>query len=128
MEKFNLDKYLADPSHKVVTRDGNPVRIICTDAKKEYPIVALVEMDGREYIINFLSNGTKNPLGDDKLDLFFAPKKREGFINVYYRNNKYLTGDVIHNTEKEAKHLILPNCGYIATIKIAWGESVWKEN
>lgn len=33
MEKFNLEKYLAKPLRKVVTRSGNSVRILCTDRK-----------------------------------------------------------------------------------------------
>ena len=43
MKQFNLEEYLANPSMKVVTRDGRKARIICTDAKNNYPIVALIE-------------------------------------------------------------------------------------
>lgn len=40
MKQFNLDEYLANPSRKVVTRDGRNVRIRCTDRKsEEQPIV-----------------------------------------------------------------------------------------
>lgn len=42
MKEFNLTEYLKDPSKKVVTRDGREVRIICTDMKSEYPLIALV--------------------------------------------------------------------------------------
>ena len=39
---FDLDKWLADKSQKVETRDGRPVRIICWDKQdKNHPIVAL---------------------------------------------------------------------------------------
>ena len=31
MKQFSLEEYLANPSKKVVTRDGRNVRIICTD-------------------------------------------------------------------------------------------------
>lgn len=31
MEQFNLNKYLENPDRKLVTREGNSVRIICTD-------------------------------------------------------------------------------------------------
>lgn len=34
-QKFDLEEYLADPSRKVVTRDGKQVRIICTDADRK---------------------------------------------------------------------------------------------
>lgn len=33
MRPFNLKEYLANPSRKVITRGGKPVRIICTDFK-----------------------------------------------------------------------------------------------
>ena len=42
MKPFNLEEYLKNPSRKVVTRDGRPVRIICTDRKGATPIIALV--------------------------------------------------------------------------------------
>lgn len=43
MEQFSLDEFLKNPTRPIVTRDGNIVRIICTDRNnKEYPIVALV--------------------------------------------------------------------------------------
>ena len=45
MKQFNLDEYLQNPSRPVVTRDGRPVRIICTDAnREETPVVALVKV------------------------------------------------------------------------------------
>ena len=33
MKQFNLEEYLKDPSREIITRDGRPVRIICTNAK-----------------------------------------------------------------------------------------------
>ena len=42
MEQFSLEKYLASPSRKVVTRDGSPVRILCTD-KKSYNEPVIVD-------------------------------------------------------------------------------------
>ena len=60
MEKFNLEKYLANPSRKVVTRNGRNVRIVCTDMKyKDYPILALEEIpDGNsEYVYAFTKDG-----------------------------------------------------------------------
>lgn len=43
MKPFNLDAYLANPNLRVVTRDGCPVRILCTDRDSDYPIVGLIE-------------------------------------------------------------------------------------
>ena len=123
MEKFNLDKYLANPSRKVVTRDGRDVRIICTDRKhSRYPIVALVKsrFTENESIVYYTKEGK---LYDDVLmdvDLVFAPEKKEGWINVYEEGtNRYLDG-CICPTEEEAKRI--RGCGYITTIKIEWEE------
>ena len=38
MKPFNLKTYLKNPLRKVITRDGYPVRIICTDANVLYKI------------------------------------------------------------------------------------------
>ena len=84
MEQFSLEKYLANPSRKVVTREGTSVRILCTDKRDSTPIVALITDEiGREYIAEY------NVLGkycdcevDTSFDLFFAPEKHEGQITV----------------------------------------------
>ena len=59
MKQFNLQEYLANPSRQVVTRDGRPVRIICTDSDAEGgPIVAIVTMDDqKKRVINYYENG-----------------------------------------------------------------------
>lgn len=33
MKKFDLKEYLGNPKRKVVTRNGRPIRIICTNMK-----------------------------------------------------------------------------------------------
>ena len=44
MKPFNLEEYLANPSRKIVTKDGRKVkRVLCTDAMGPYPIVVLIE-------------------------------------------------------------------------------------
>lgn len=85
MEQFNLEKYLANPERKVVTRDGRPVRILCTDRERsfrDYPIVALVKLNGgNEAVESFTKDGNWWRDGlKSKFDLFFAPKEknREG--------------------------------------------------
>ena len=86
MKQFNLDEYLANPSRKVVTGDGRNVRIICTDSKiRNYPIIALVEEPSRfENLFSYTEGGqmvSYEPL--KKYDLFFAPEKHEGWVNIY---------------------------------------------
>lgn len=123
MKQFNLEEYLKNPSRKVVTRDGKKARIICTDAKNDSPIIALIETsNGKER----LSCGYKKDgayITGEKLscDLFFAPEKHEGWINVY--RDTILSGayyKYIHPSEEEAKRNACS--GAIATIKIEWEE------
>ena len=53
MKEFNLTEYLKNPSQKVVTRDGRDVRIIFTDHKGSQPIIALIEINGKEDVRTF---------------------------------------------------------------------------
>ena len=84
MKQFNLQEYLAKPSRQVVTRNGRKVRIICTDRKGDTPIIALVynANEGQEYGYAFYSDGKYFRPKNDELDLFFAPEKHEGWINL----------------------------------------------
>ncbi len=77
MEQFNLEKYLANPSRKVVTRDGYSIRILCTDKKSSLPIVALItDKNGEEFVGNYNSFGKYNDSDYAcSFDLFFAPEK-----------------------------------------------------
>ena len=122
MEKFSLDEYLKNPSRKVVTKDGRKARIICTDAMGDYPLIALVEAhDGAaEQAYIFTSKGSYYTSVISDNDLFFAPEKHEGWVNVYEKGtNRYLDG-CICVTKEEAKRI--RGYGYITTIKIEWEE------
>ena len=122
MKQFDLKKYLANPSRKVVTREGCPVRILCTD-KKSYneQIVGLIMGDnGMEFISTWTQQGKSFFNCDTPNDLFFAPEKHEGWANVYEEGtNRYLEG-CICVTKEEAKRI--RGYGYITTIKIEWEE------
>lgn len=133
MKQFNLDEYLANPSKKVVTRDGRSVRIRCTDRKgKGQPIVALVETPDRdeEYVGTYREDGRWSTSGcASELDLFFAPEKNEGWVNIYEAAVSRQTigslvaryvGSSIWPTEEAAKKAAVADP--IATIKIEWEE------
>ena len=85
MKQFNLGEYLKNPSIKVITRDGRKARIICIDAESNYPIVALIKStDGSDgYPLRYTVKGEYHPGYEHKEDLFFAPEKHEGWINIY---------------------------------------------
>lgn len=119
MKQFNLMEYLANPSRKIVTRDGRNVRIICTDKRgTDFPIVALVECEDKEETCYYAPNGCWNLYGKESdIDLFFAPKKTEGWINIYSGS---FTGSNIYNSKEEARKMA--DVGCIATIKIEWEE------
>ena len=126
MEKFNLEKYLANPSRKVVTREGRDVRIICTDAMGDYPLVALVEvLDGTaERADSFTSEGSYYIGVISNNDLFFASEKHEGWVNLYKCANKdcaYYMGS-IYNSKAEAENKRDTSDLYVATIKFEWEE------
>lgn len=127
MKEFNLEEFKKNPSQKVVTRDGREVRIICTDAKgdykSDYPIIGLVTIEeNKELAYKFQKNGEYYLTNEESsLDLFFAPIKKEGWVNIYKSNSRRdrIAGDVFPS-EKEAKEG--KTIGYITTIKIEWEE------
>lgn len=80
MKQFNLNEYLKNPNQRVVTRDGEKVRIICTDRKTaHYPIVALCTstITGQEVCRSYGINGNYNAHAPSVIDLMFAPQKHE---------------------------------------------------
>ena len=127
MKEFNLTEYLKNPSQKVITRDGRAVRIICTDAKcGQCPIVGLVfnEGQGEEETYNFMENGKFFPDQDWFLDLFFAPEKREGWINIYknvIENNLPNVGQKVYKSKEDAIRNKRDDY-YLTSIKIEWEE------
>ena len=122
MKEFNLTEYLKNPSQKVVTRDGRSVRIICTDRKEEQPIVALVTTNTKEDVRCFYKNGRWSNTNEWYLDLFFAPIKREGWINIFENNNKTYVSNYIYQTKDEAEEVGKKSNNYISTHKIEWEE------
>ena len=124
MKEFSLEEYLKNPDREVVTRDGRKVRIICTDFN--YPIVALVERKSAkgESIIHYTKEGkiyTDSGLSDT--DLFFAPTKHEGWINIYAGiNDDSHPGNHIFESKEEAEEEGEKASGYVTTIKIEWEE------
>ena len=125
MKEFNLTEYLKDPSKKVVTRDGRAVRIICTDAKGDEPIIALVynKIREEENVYTYNREGIFYKNNDSCLDLFFAPIKREGWINIYRCKNDTRTIGCLFTSEEEANnHKYNKKYVYIKSVKIEWEE------
>lgn len=101
MKPFSLEEYLANPTKKLITRDGCDARIICTDVKSEkYQVVALVtKKGGQEILATFDTSGKYRSGYNSHLDLFFAPEKLKierfdpntlhPFDKVIVRNGSY---------------------------------------
>ena len=123
MKQFNLDEYLANPSRKVVTRDGRDVRIICTDRVGIFPIIGLISSDSIadfEEIAWYTKEGVCDTSTDKRHDLFFATKKHEGWMNIYRAGIYFYGGSVIYPTKVAAKAAAGPDP--VATIRIEWEE------
>lgn len=126
MKEFNLEEFKKNPSQKVVTRDGRAVRIICTDAKGDEPIIALVYNNIREEenVYTYNIDGYFYKDNNSCLDLFFAPIKKEGWVNLYKSIVKDYLPSVSQKIYKSKENAIenKSDKNYIATIKIEWEE------
>lgn len=125
MIPFNLEEYLKNPKRKVITGEGKKVRILCTDANisANHSIITLIkEPNGSETLSTYTENGKFfSYVSSNEKDLFFAPEKREGWVNVYrdlglgIRHCK-----CIFDSEEEALRNRDPKA--VATVKIEWEE------
>ena len=126
MKHFSLKEYLKNPARKVVTREGNSVEIIYTNAEGRYPIVAVVtNKEGNKVTIKCTKYGLWSENGESALDLFFEPIKKEGWVNIYNDGSNITTGDVYSNKEEAIKNINFnfnSNFKYITTVKIEWEE------
>lgn len=123
MKPFNLEEYLANPSRKIVTRCGLAVtRFLCTDRKHTKPIVACIEDGCTEVVCFYAKDGKVMPNISTDFDLFFAPEKKEGWINLYRGNLDWTCAGSVHTSKDEAEKHIDDREHYITTIKIEWEE------
>ena len=130
LKKFSFEA--AKAGKPVCTRDGRKARIICFDRKSETPITVLVtEINGIEAVYSYPNNGIwDSPENTNGCDLMMLPEKKEGWVNVYKRENEYICenecnvsiGIAVYKSEGEAKRNINKNEIYVNTIKITWEE------
>ena len=123
MNAFNLEEYLKNPSKKLVTKGGRTVkRILCTDARGDYPIVALVDCGYNDTALSYTKDGGFYASNETSVnDLFFAPEKHEGWINVYKWGDDYRYTREVFSSEERAL-MNVKGCDCVATIKIEWEE------
>lgn len=125
MKPFDLEK--AKAGAKVCTRDGRSARIICFDRKQQtYPIVALIQHEFKKYeedLTTHCKDGKRCPTLEQREDLFMAPEKKEGWLNVFRDGDTIFTDTYIYPTKEDAKRgKRTEEPPYIGTFKIEWEE------
>ena len=123
MEQFSLEKYLANPSRKVITRAGNSVRILCTNRRdSNYPIIALIENrpGGEEEAHSYTKDGRLCHISNI-FDLVFAPEKHIGWINIFNAGDENV-GKIIFKAKEKAEEIGKFSPNYVATVRIEWEE------
>ena len=130
MKPFNLEEYLANPSRKIVTREGKHARTICNDAKFEkYQVLALItEKDGQEILAILETSGKFRSGYNSHLDLFFATEKPK----VEKFDPKTLTPFdmvLVRDSEDERWRAMYFShmADYILTRRAVCGEVSWKQ-
>lgn len=125
MKQFSLDEYLKNLNRRIVTGKGNPARIICTNRKSENcPIIALIQdsTDNYEDAHYYTIDGKWVVGGNNSMDLFFVPEKKERWVNIYKTPDGNIHLSEIY-TSKEVAEASAKNCVYyITTTKIEWEE------
>ena len=125
MKQFNLEEYLKNPLRKVITRDSRNVKILCTNFTKAQHIIAQIE--GNDYSTAFHKDGIFVHGFESNCDLFFAPEKHEGWINIFRGKDNPFTGNIIFASKEEAEESGRHCCGftkdlYMTSAKIEWEE------
>ena len=122
MKQFNLEEYLKNPSKKIVTRDGRNVTIHCTDYIDKGSGSVIAKIEGNMYSYSFREDGSYVDHKETNNDLFFAPEKHEGWINIKKTALGYYCSSHIFQTKEDAEsHEIGGNC-LVATKKVEWEE------
>ena len=119
MKQFNLEEYLKNPSRKVITRDGRNVKILCTNFTKAQHIIAQIE--GNDYSTAFHKDGIFVNGFESNCDLFFAPEKHEGWINIFNAGDENV-GKIIFKSKEKAEEIGRFSPNYVATVRIEWEE------
>ena len=121
MKPFSLEEYLENPKRKVVTRGGSPVKIHCTNYNTDQPIIA--EIEGTNLSESFNKDGKWLHLEDSEKDLFFAPEKHEGWLNIYRSESGFYLRGNPYKSKEEADEVARANYKtFCTTVKIEWEE------
>ena len=127
MRPFDLKIYTSKPNLEIITREGNPAKIIYTNRKgyNVKPVIALITIpNGTEVIKTYWENGIETQgYMDNPNDLFFKPVKRIGWINLYNTpnssyNSSYAIDTNIYSDKESAEKWAIKCDSYIGAIQI----------
>lgn len=74
---------MIDLTKKVQTKNGLPVRILCTDRKGSFPVCGLVSDIYGEELYGWQADGSRRGWGGGPYDLINIPEKHEAWVNIY---------------------------------------------
>ena len=89
-----------------------------------YPVLAICRVNPtHDCYYSYTLNGKHNLGIDSRLDLFFAPEKKEGWLNLYKDGNgRVVIGAVYPIEYEEIAKMASADKDYVATCKITWEE------
>ena len=120
MKSFNLKEHLEHPDWEVVTREGEPVRILCTDLDdNDYPVAAATK---NRHVDKYTADGLFQAGKETKYDLFFN-ETREGWVIISKLpfTDSFEIFPEIFATKEEAVRVWEDNPGIkCSIIKIEW--------
>lgn len=114
----------------VKDKTGNDVRIVCVDARGDYPIIGLVKLSKTDKIISYTKKGHYVLYLEGANDLVLTEKKK-GWVNIYREfaecKPSNVSGRRCSSRIQATKALAEKNAEYypdefIATVPIEWEE------
>ena len=121
MKPFNLKEHLEHPDWKVVTREGEPVRILCTDLDDDdYPVAAATR---NRHVDRYTAGGLFQAGGETKYDLFFDFKTIEVWTLFVKCAGNFVLGSIFYDTIEEARRVQESDPDrYGPIVKVEWEE------
>lgn len=117
-------KKAVDWSRPVQTREGHPLRVLCTDMiDAKWPVVALRLEGDQERIEHYQYDGSYLAYSESQFDAINAPVKKHGWVNIYAPDSSRdgtWVANRIHGSEAEADRT--KSDGRVACVKIEWVE------
>lgn len=121
MKPFSIKEYLENPNREVVTREGKPVRILCTDLDDDdYPVAAAIK---NRHVDRYTADGLFQAGKETKYDLFFYFKKIEAWTLFVKCAGNFVLGSIFYDTIEEARRVQESDPDrYGPIVKVEWEE------